>query len=250
MPRRTAKVRGNCVVTSKVRFGRVALSTAATCDERRQHGQEQASRASRRDPGRTREAILVAAQDEFARKGLSGGRVDDIARRSRANKRMIYHYFGSKDGLYLAVLERVYEGLRGSERTLELADLKPEKAIQRLIEFNFDYCRRHPELISLLNTENLHRARYLRQSKKVRELHSPFVRLISDILKRGVAKGVFRRGLDPVELYVSIASLSVISISPTTGHCRRFSAARSAPTRHAGGGSASTSRSSSMRSGP
>jgi len=168
---------------------------------------------ARRDPGRTREAILAAAQDEFARKGLSGGRVDEIARRSRANKRMIYHYFGSKQGLYLAALERVYEGLRGSERTLELVDLEPEAAIERLIEFNFDYCRHHPELISLINNENLHRARYLRQSKKVRELHSPFVRLIGDILKRGVAKGVFRRGLDPVELYVSIAALSFFFFS-------------------------------------
>jgi TetR/AcrR family transcriptional regulator len=142
---------------------------------------------NRRDPNRTREAILAAAQDEFARKGLSGGRVDEIARRSRANKRMIYHYFGSKQGLYLAVLERVYEGLRGSERTLELTDLEPEAAIQRLIEFNFDYCREHP--------------------------HSPFVRLIGDILKRGVAEGVFRRGLDPVSLYVSIAAMSFFYFS-------------------------------------
>src|SRR4026209_859374 len=119
--------------------------------------------------------MLTAAQDEFARQGLSGGQVGETARRSRATERMIYHYFGGKQGLYLAALERVYEDLRGSERTVELADLPPEAAIQRLIEFNFDYCRQHPELISLINNENLHRARYLRQSKKVRELHSPFV---------------------------------------------------------------------------
>jgi TetR/AcrR family transcriptional regulator len=168
---------------------------------------------NRRNPNRTREAILAAAQDEFARKGLSGGRVDEIARRSRANKRMIYHYFGNKQGLYLAVLERVYEGLRGSERTLELSDLEPEAAIKRLIEFNFDYCRLHPELISLINNDNLHQARYLRRSRKVRNLHSPFVRLIDDILKRGVAKGVFRRGLDPVSLYISIAALSFFFFS-------------------------------------
>jgi TetR/AcrR family transcriptional regulator len=168
---------------------------------------------NRRDPVRTREAILAAAQNEFALKGLSGGRVDEIARRARANKRMIYHYFGSKQGLYLAALERVYEGLRGSERTLELADLEPEDAIARLVEFNFDYCRQHPELISLINNENLHRARYLRKSKKVRELHSPFVRLIADILKRGEAQGVFRRGLDPVNLYVTIASMSYFYLS-------------------------------------
>ena len=167
----------------------------------------------RRNPDRTREAILLAAQDEFARKWLSGGRVDEIARRSRANKRMIYHYFGSKQGLYLAVLERVYENLRGSERTLDLAGMAPEVAIKRLIEFNFDYCRHHPELISLINNENLHRARHLRQSKKVRQLHSPFVRLIDDILKRCVAQGVFRPGLDPVSLYVSIAAMSFFYFS-------------------------------------
>jgi TetR/AcrR family transcriptional regulator len=168
---------------------------------------------NRRDPVRTREAILAAAQNEFALKGLSGGRVDEIARRARANKRMIYHYFGSKQGLYLATLERVYEGLRGSERTLELADLEPEAAIERLIEFNFDYCREHPELISLINNENLHRARHLRKSKKVRELHSPFVRLIADILKRGEAQGVFRPGLDPVNLYVTVAAMSYFYLS-------------------------------------
>ena len=172
-----------------------------------------ARRANRRDPDRTREAILAAAQDEFAAKGLSGGRVDEIARRARANKRMIYHYFGSKQGLYLAALERVYEGLRGTERTLDLAHLKPEAAIQRLVEFNFDYSRAHPELVSLINNENLHRAQYLRRSKKVRKLHSPFVDLIDDILKRGVADGVFRKGLDPVDVYITIAAVGYFYLS-------------------------------------
>lgn len=170
-------------------------------------------RVHRRDPDRTRAAILVAAQAEFTAKGLSGGRVDEIARRARANKRMIYHYFKSKEGLYLAALERVYEDLRGTERTLDLAHLEPEAAIQRLVEFNFDYSREHPELISLLNNENLHRARHLRKSKKVRELHSPFVQLIGDILDRGVAKGVFRPGLDPVDLYVTIAAIGYFYLS-------------------------------------
>jgi TetR/AcrR family transcriptional regulator len=172
-----------------------------------------ARRANRRDPDRTREAILAAAQDEFAAKGLSGGRVDAIARRAGANKRMIYHYFGSKQGLYLAAVERVYEGLRGTERTLDLAHLKPEQAIQRLIEFNFDYTRTHPEMVSLINNENLHRARYLKKSKKVRDLHSPFVDLIDDILKRGVADGVFRKGLDPVDVYITIAAVCYFYLS-------------------------------------
>ena len=169
--------------------------------------------AHRRDPQRTREAILVAAQHEFAAKGLSGGRVDAIARRARANKRMIYHYFGNKEGLYLAALERVYEDLRGTEKTLYLAHLAPEAAIQRLVEFTFDYSRRHPELISLINNENLHGARHLRKSKKVRELHSPFVRLIEDILQRGVAQGVFRPDLDPVDLYITIAAVGYFYLS-------------------------------------
>jgi TetR/AcrR family transcriptional regulator len=171
------------------------------------------SRAQRRDPDRTREAILVAAQREFGAKGLSGGRVDSIARLARANKRMIYHYFGNKDGLYLAALERVYEDLRGTERTLDLADLAPEAAIRRLVEFTFDYSRRHPELISLINNENLHGAKHLRRSRKVRELHSPFVTLIRDILRRGVAQGVFRSDLDPVDLYITIAAVGYFYLS-------------------------------------
>lgn len=171
------------------------------------------SRANHRDPERTRAAILTGAQREFAAKGLSGGRVDQIARRAGANKRMIYHYFGSKEGLYLAALERVYEDLRGTEHTLHLDHLAPEQAFRRLIEFNFDYCRAHPELISLINNENLHQARYLRKSRKVRDLHSPFVRLIADILARGVAAGVFRRGIDPIELYITIAAVGYFYLS-------------------------------------
>ncbi len=170
-------------------------------------------RARRRDPDRTREGILAAAQREFAAKGLSGGRVDAIARRARANKRMIYHYFGNKDGLYLAALERVYEDLRGTERALDLGHLAPAAAIRRLVEFAFDYSRRHPELISLINNENLHGARHLRKSKKVRGLHSPFVAMIGDILRRGVAQGVFRRGLDPVDLYITIAAVGYFYLS-------------------------------------
>jgi TetR/AcrR family transcriptional regulator len=174
---------------------------------------KRARRTSRRDPDRTREAILAAAQAEFAAKGLFGGRVNEIARNACANKRMIYHYFGSKEGLYLAALERVYEGLRGEERTLHLDHLEPEVAIRRLVEFNFDYSRAHPELISLINSENLHRARHLRTSRKVRDLHSPFVKLIEDILRRGAAKGVFRRGLDPVDVYITIAAVGYFFLS-------------------------------------
>jgi TetR/AcrR family transcriptional regulator len=171
------------------------------------------SRQKKRDPERTREAILAAAQNEFAAKGLFGGRVNVIARKADANKRMIYHYFSNKEGLYLAALERVYEGLRGEERTLHLDHLAPELAIKRLVEFNFDYSREHPELVTLINSENLHRARHLRKSKKVRDLHSPFVQLIDDILRRGAKMGVFRRGLDPVDVYISIAAIGYFYLS-------------------------------------
>ena len=143
----------------------------------------------------------------------AGSTCSAIARRAKVNKRMIYHYFGSKEGLYLAALERVYEDLRGTERVLDLTHLEPEEAIRRLVEFNFDYSHQHPELISMLNDENLHRARYLRTSKKVRQLHSPFVRMIDGILKRGVAKGVFRAGLDPVDLYITIAAVGYFYLS-------------------------------------
>jgi len=166
-----------------------------------------------RDPERTSASILAAAVAEFTEKGYAGARIDAIAERSGANKRMIYHYFGNKEGLYLAALERVYEELRGTENTLDLAHLAPTAAIQRLVEFTFDYSRGHPELISLINNENLHRARYLRKSKKVRELHSPFVKLLDDILRRGVAEGVFRAGVDPVDLYVTIAAVGYFYLS-------------------------------------
>ncbi|HVG50171.1 MAG TPA: TetR/AcrR family transcriptional regulator [Xanthobacteraceae bacterium] len=157
--------------------------------------------------------ILRAAQNEFSRKGLSGGRVNEIAQKAGVNKRMIYHYFGSKDDLYLAALERVYTGLRGTEQTLHLDHLEPELAIQRLVEFNFDYSHAHPELISLINNENLHRARHLKRSKLVRDLHSPFVRTIGDILKRGADKGIFRRGLDPIDVYITIAAVGFFYLS-------------------------------------
>lgn len=170
-------------------------------------------RGMSRDPERTRAAILAAAQHEFAAKGLSGARVDEIARRAGANKRMIYHYFGGKDALYLATLERIYEDRRGTERAIDLAHLTPEDALRRLIEFNFDYLRTHPEMISLINNENLHRARYLKRSRKARALHSPLVQLLADILKRGAAQGVFRAGIDPVELYITIAGLGYFYLS-------------------------------------
>ncbi|MCC7285362.1 MAG: TetR family transcriptional regulator [Burkholderiaceae bacterium] len=164
--------------------------------------------APARDPEPTRARILAAAKAEFARSGLGGARVDRIAERAGANKRMLYYYFDSKDGLFRAVLEATYEHIREAEKALHLDALDPHEAIRRLIEFTWDYHLQHPEFLSLLNSANLHRAEHLKSSTKVRRMHSPFVAMIRDILDRGVRAGVFRSGVDAVQLYISIAALA------------------------------------------
>ncbi len=161
-----------------------------------------------RDPEGMRKRILAAARTEFARNGTAGARVDRIAKAAGANKRMLYYHIGNKDDLYLAVLEAEYERIRAGERELNLEALAPAAAIERLVSFTWHHYLDNPEFIALLNNENLHRARHLKRSKKITQLHSPFVALIADILRRGVASGDFRPGIDPVQLYISIASLS------------------------------------------
>ncbi len=161
-----------------------------------------------RDPERTRSRILEAAKAEFAAHGLGGARVDRIAASAGANKRMLYHYFGNKDDLFLAVLEAAYAHIRESEKALRLTEIDPPEAIRRLVAFTWDYYLEHPEFLTLLNSANLHQARHLKKSDHVRAMHSPFVAVIDEILERGRKSGVFRAGVDPVQLYVSIASLS------------------------------------------
>jgi AcrR family transcriptional regulator len=158
--------------------------------------------AAVRDPDRTQAQILAAATVEFTAKGLNGARVDQIARRARVNKRMIYHYFGDKEGLYLAALEAAYTSIRSAERGLALSDKDPVEGMRELVLFTWNYFIEHPEFLSLLGTENLHRATYLKKSKKIRDLHSPLIGMIADVLDRGAKKGVFRRGVDPVDLYI------------------------------------------------
>ena len=168
---------------------------------------------SSRDPERTQAAILAAATAEFTAKGLGGARVDEIARRARVNKRMIYHYFDDKDGLYLAALEMAYAGIRTAELGLHLSDKDPVEGMRELVLFTWRYFIDHPEFLSLLGTENLHRAAYLKKSRKIRDLHSPLVGMIADLLERGAKQGVFRRNVDPVELYISIAALGFFYMS-------------------------------------
>ncbi len=161
-----------------------------------------------RDAERSQKDILDAALAEFAEHGLGGARMDRIAERAAVNKRLIYYYFESKESLFLAVLERVYEGIRSEEQQLELTQVEPTEAIRRLIAFTWNYYLEHPEFLTLLNSENLHRARHLKQSSKIPAMHSPLVQTLADVLERGHKCGLFRGGVDPVQLYISIAGLS------------------------------------------
>jgi AcrR family transcriptional regulator len=155
----------------------------------------------------TRQRILDAAAAEFAAKGLAGARVDEIAARAGANKRMIYAHFGSKEALWLAVLEAAYAAKRAEERALAVDALPPEEAMVRLVAFNLRYTAAHPEFVALLNQENVHRAAYLARSDQVPAMYSPLVGQIGTVLARGEAAGVFRPGVDPVQLYITIVAL-------------------------------------------
>ena len=158
-----------------------------------------------RDPERTKARILAAATAEFARYGLGGARVDRIAARAGANKRMLYYYFRDKDNLFLAALEARYAHIRAAERALDLEHLEPRAALRRLVEFTWNYFLEHPEFLTLLNSENLHKGRHVRRSRRVPQMHSTLVETLRGVLKRGERTGVFRTGVDPVQLYISIA---------------------------------------------
>jgi AcrR family transcriptional regulator len=166
-----------------------------------------------RDPEGMRLRILEAAKQEFANHGLAGARVDRIAAKADANKRMLYYHVGNKEDLYLAVLEGAYEKIRAEERELDLEHLDPPEAIRRLIEFTWTYFLRNPEFLALLNTENLARAKHLKRSTKVKSMHSPFVEMIRTVVNRGVASGDFTVAVDPVQLYISIAALAFFYLS-------------------------------------
>ncbi len=159
-----------------------------------------------RDPEATRARILAAAKAEFARKGLGGARVDDIAARAKANKRMLYHYFGNKEDLFRITLEDAYADFRAAEARLEIEKDDPITAIRRLVSFTWKYYLDNPEFITLVNSENLHKARHIRNSKRMREMSRPFVGRMRDLLARGAAAGLFRADLDPVQVNITIAA--------------------------------------------
>ena len=166
-----------------------------------------------RDPDRTRRDILVAAREEFVEYGLEGARVDRIAARAGANKRMLYHYFGNKEALYSRVLLDAYRDIRAGEAELHLGELAPAVAMQKLVGFTFDHFRANPWFIRLLATENIQRGAFVRELPGIRRLHSPLVVQIRDLLAAGEAEGVFRRDVDPVQLYITIAAISYFYMS-------------------------------------
>ena len=157
--------------------------------------------------------ILSVATREFADKGLAGARIDVIAKAMSTSKRMIYYYFGSKEGLYLAVLEEAYRRMRAIESNLHLDDLPPEDALRRLIGFTVDYQLANPDFIRLVMTENIHRAEYLRRSKAIQQLNVPAIDGLKRVLQRGLDAGLFRGGIDPVDLHRSISALSVFNVA-------------------------------------
>jgi AcrR family transcriptional regulator len=165
------------------------------------------------DPARTMANIIEVATHEFSEKGLAGARVDVIAEATQTSKRMIYYYFGSKEGLYIAVLEAAYSRIRKIEAELHLEDLEPRAALSRLVAFTVDYQRANPDFIRLVMNENIHRGEFLAQSKTIQERNVPVITGLSGVYQRGVVAGVFRAGLDPVDLHMSISALSFFNVA-------------------------------------
>lgn len=166
-----------------------------------------------RDSERSKLAILTAAREEFSRVGLGGARVDRIAQKAMVDKKLVYYYFKDKDQLFAAVLESVYAEIRDDQLYLDLKQMPPLIALRRMVEFTWDYYNAHPEFITLLNSENLHQARHLSGSTRIRDLNSPLLLALGDILERGQKQGLFRAGIDPMQLYITIAGCSYFYLS-------------------------------------
>lgn len=168
---------------------------------------------TRRDPERTQARILQAATAEFAAKGYSGARTEQIAKRAKSNIRMLYHYHGGKDALYIRVLEEVLGRLREQELQLDFSDAAPLEGILQMFDFIDGHFSTHPELLQLLAYENLNKAAHLRKSTRIPQMASPVLELLGKLLARGQAKGLFRPGVDALHLYVAMVSLSYYSKS-------------------------------------
>ena len=166
-----------------------------------------------RDAGRTRQEILEVASREFADQGFAGARVDEIAEQTRTTKRMIYYYFGSKEQLFVSVLERAYATIRAAEQAIEVDHLEPVAAIRRLAELTFDHHESHPDFIRLVSIENIHRAEHLVGREELAGLNSPAIELIENILERGRRDGSFTRDIDAVDLHMMISAFCFFRVA-------------------------------------
>lgn len=165
------------------------------------------------DPEGTKQNIIEVAAQEFALNGLSGARIDEIAAKTRSSKRMIYYYFGSKEGLYVSALENAYRQVREGEAKLDVEDLPPLDALKRLVEFTFDHHHQHEEFIRMVMIENIHHAEFLERSDVIGDLNVTAIGNIETIYAKGLAEGLFRAGLDPLEIHWQISALCFFNVS-------------------------------------
>jgi AcrR family transcriptional regulator len=187
------------------------------------------------DPEGVQRNILEVATAEFSQRGFSGARVDAIANRTRTSKRMIYYYFGSKERLYLAVLEAAYSAIRQQESTLDLEHQAPEQALATLVASTFDYYEAHPEFVRLVMNENIMGGVHMKRSKAIGKLNVTVIDAVRRILARGEKAGSFRRGIDPIELHMTISALGIFNVANratfSTIFRRDMSSARALSTR-------------------
>ncbi|MBJ6987418.1 MULTISPECIES: TetR/AcrR family transcriptional regulator [unclassified Devosia] len=165
------------------------------------------------DPEGTKQNIIEIASQEFALNGLSGARIDEIAAKTRASKRMIYYYFGDKEGLYRSALEHAYAQVRQGEAKLDIAGLSPIDGLKKLVEFTFEHHHQHEDFIRMVMIENIHHGQYLETSPGVRELNVTAITNIRDLYERGVAEGNFRPGIDPLDIHWQISALCFFNVS-------------------------------------
>jgi AcrR family transcriptional regulator len=182
-----------------------------------------------RDPDAARADILAVATEEFAAKGLSGSRVDEIAERTHTVKRMIYYYFESKEGLYRAVLERAYEQIRAIESSLDLDAMPPLEALRALVRATFDHHNKHQDFVRLVMNENIHHADHIGSLSNIRARRETVVSVLRKLIDRGVAARVFRKDLDPIEVHMSISALCFYNVSNRHTFSRIFGKDMSSP---------------------
>lgn len=204
----TAPARPAARAESRARPRREATAPAAA-----KPAADDASSARLRDADRSRRRILAAARSEFAENGLAGTRLDTVAQLAGVDKRLIYYYFKNKESLFLEVLIDAMTNIRTEETKLKLLDLEPVDAVRTLIRFSWDYYLANPEFIRLINTENLHRAKHLAMSDRIQRINRPLVEMLGTVLERGRVAGVFRGGVDPLQLYLSMVGLTYYYVS-------------------------------------